>query len=383
LLCTEGALITAVSVRFGHIRNEKAIVHTSRNIEANGGVVPGICGQGLAFGGDLLELGINEMHSAQARRNGYGFAQSRDTAIKLVAQIDKNLALREKLIKQEPAADKEQADLQEMEGKVLADFRDTAIAEFERFHVGARKTLAQQNSFYICDAMFAKTFGIIGSSFGCHDILGGKEYAGWDVPTGIFTILSGSFIALDPVISRCYGKIVEKHAKASLEKHGLPTIWENADKLETDYGRMDSFCKNHQVKERPDMATLICRLQAYEANHKYITDELQRNAKALRRGNRTAIQNMGMGSLVGASKVAQGILAVRSGAYIGHTTQRFTLFTVGNLVYLPSVSLACLDNIRIQTTNEVRRSKQRDAGTLPGQIIKTRLDELNKIEKTI
>lgn len=383
LAATDAGVITTVAERFGgHIHGAKAIKSASRNINANGGIIPGAVGQATGGAGSLLEFGINQWHSKQARDKGFGFKDARDKAIKMVAEIDRKMAEREALIKQQPAADKELADMQELEGKVLADFRDMAIAEFERYHVGARKTLAQQNSFYLMDAGLNKTEGVIAGLIAIQDILDGRP--GLDISVGIFQGTSGLFIILNPILSRLYGKHIEHVAKRDLERHGLPTIYENSDKLATDWGRMQSFCKNHQLAERADCATLTCRLAAFDSNHKFVTDELQRNAKAIRRGNRTAIQNMGMATIIGGTKLAFGILAIDSGAnYLHDNIRRYTLFSAANLQYMPALSLGVMDNFRIQIGNEVRRSKQQKAGTLPGQLIKQRLQELDKVEKTI
>jgi hypothetical protein len=277
--------------------------------------------------------------------------------------------------------------MQELEGKVLADYRDMAVAEFERYWVGARKTLAQQNSFYILDAVMNKTPAIISSSFGLADILGLKHLTlprpGFDIVTGTFGLIQGSFIVANPLLSRYYGKMVEKHSKNELAAHGLPAVWENGDKLETDWSHLTGFCANHQMRDRPELALLVQRMDAYDANHKFYVDELQRNAKALRRGNRTAVQNMGMATIVGGSKIAQSVLQVRCGHYRANGVQRYTLFSTGGLVYLPSIYLASLDNIRIQTGNESRRARLKSQNALPGQIIKTRMIELDRVEKRI
>jgi hypothetical protein len=340
----------------------------------------------------VIEFGVNMGHSVAADRHGYGFKQTRETATKIVAGIDKKMIDRENLIKQQPADSKEVAEMQELEGKVLADFRDMAVAEFERYHVGAQKTLAQQNSFYLLDFGPNKTMSIISGVFGTEDILGYGYHGtvghaarpGFDIVTGVTGLVAGTFTMANPMLSRVYSKMVEKHAKKSLEAHGLPTVWENGDKLEADWSRLSNFCKNHQVGDRPELSAVVQRMDIYDANHKFCVDELQRNARSLRRGNRTAVQNMGMATLVGGSKIAQATLQTVSGAgYFHDNTRRFTLFSTGGLVYLPSIWLAAMDNMRIQTTNEVRRAKLKKAGTLPGQIIKHRMDELSLVEKKI
>ncbi len=386
-----------VADSFDHIHSSESAnpAHSqgtaSKNLRANGSFITSVVGNSIATGADFLEFGINEGHSAAARRNGYGFAQSRETAVRLVGAIDKKMIERENLIKQQPEADKEVAEMEELEGKVLSDFRDLALAEFERYHVSARKTLAQQNSFYLLDASTNKSVGTAAAIFGIEDILGyayqGEAHAarpGLDIATGSLNMVQGCFIIANPIISRIYAKHVEKVAKADLVKAGLPTVWENGDKLEADWTRLHNFCQNHQVQDRPVLHAAAERMDVYDANHKFTVDELQRNARSIRRGNRTAVQNMGMATIVGGSKIGQATLQLVSGyGYFHDNSRRYTLFSTGGLVYMPSLWLASLDNIRIQGGNEIRRAKLAKQGTLPGQIIKKRMDELNKVESKI
>jgi len=380
LALTEAGIIVTVTERGEHLHDDQTKKNSTNKL-ANDGTLLGAIGQTLAGFGSATELGINEYHAIQAQRNGYGSKEARNTAVKLVADIDQKLAARERLIKEQPAADKEQAELQEYEGKVLADFRDLALAEFERYHIGAKKTLAQQNSFYVLD-MVKNTSGVIGSFFIMHSILRAKRQ--YNITGGVFNTVSGFMIALDPVLSRVVAKCVEHADKKNLEEHGLPMVWERQVKLEDDYGRFCKFCENHQVKDRPELSRVVARLEAYDANHAYITNELQRNERTLRRGNRTAVQNMGTGLLVGSTKIANGVLTIVPGALYAHDGIRTNNFIfAANVAYLPGVTYGLLDNIRIQTQREFQRSKQIKNHEAPNQIIKSRLDQLNSIEKKL
>jgi hypothetical protein len=377
---TEAGIITTIAERGEHIHDDHAHLN-SKNKLANGGTLLGAIGQIMAGFGSATELGINEYHAIQAQHQGYGSKEARNTALKLVADVDHKLAERERLIKEQPSSDQEIAELQEHEGKVLADFRDLAVAEFERYHTSAKKALAQQNSFYALD-VGKNTAGVIGSFFIMHSILRG--FRQYNIPGGVFNTVSGAMIALDPVISRLVAKAVERADKRNMEQHGLPTVWENKVKLEEDYGRLTQFCANHQVKDRPELARIVARLEAYDANHAYVTDEIQRNSRALRRGNRTAVQNMGTGFIVGSTKMANGILTIVPGAKYAHSsTHTNTLIFAGNVAYLPGVSWGLLDNIRIQTQREFQRANQQKSHELPNQIMKARLDQLNAVEKKI
>jgi hypothetical protein len=211
-----------------------------------------------------------------------------------------------------------------------------------------------------------------------------KVLRNYNFAGGLFSMLSGVMIVADPVVSRLVGNAVADADKRNMIKAGLPQVWENADKLETDYTRFHNFCINHQVKDRPELAALVARVEAYDANHAYCVSEIQRNASELRRGNRTAVQNMGTGALVGSTKIAAGIMTMHCGHnYIHDGNRTNTNLFIANLVYLPGVTWGLLDNIRIQTQREFRQQQLKKEGKLPGQIIQARLDQLNSIEKKI
>lgn len=380
LALTEAGLIVSVTERGKHLTGTNS-KKNSANTLANGGALPGAIGQSIAAAGSALELTINKYHSYKAKKKGFGFKQARDTAVKLVSEIDAGMAKREQLIKQEPASDREIAQMQELEGLLLADFRDLAVAEFERYHAGAKKTLAQQNSFYCLDIGKNAT-GVVGTFLIMHSILYGAR--AWNLSGGIMNTISGAMIMADPVLSRLIGDAAAKHDKKDMERHGLPMIYEKADKLEADYARMCQFCKNHQLADRPEMSTMMARVAAYDANYDYCVNEIQRVDKELTAGSRTAIQNLATSSFVGATKVTNGIMTANCGAHYVHDGIRTnTNLFAASTVYLTGVSWGLLDNVRIQTQREIKQRKLAKEHRLPGQLIQARLDELNQLESKV
>ena len=221
LAATEAAIVVSVAERGDHLSTERS-KHLSKNILANGGQLPAAIGQTVAMAGDLDELAINEFHAIRAQHDGYGSKEARDTAVKLVSEIDRKIAQREQLIKQEPASDHEVAQMQELEGHVLSDFRDLSLAEFERYHVSAKKTLVQQNSFYILDSLKNAT-GVVGNAMIMKSILYGDRH--FNVSGGLLSVISGALIMSDPFLSRMAGKIVEKPTKQTWKRQDcLPSM---------------------------------------------------------------------------------------------------------------------------------------------------------------
>ena len=197
LIATDAALITGTAAHFDHIHHGGG----SANVSANGALLPYATGNCVAAGEDTLELAINGYHSWQAGQNGYGSKFARDHVVAMVHDIDQKLLTRDRLIKEEPTSEKELAELQVLEGKVLADFRDIGVAKFEQIHTGAKKTLASQNSFYVLD-IATKTTGAIAAFDGMHAYLRGA--GGYVVPCGVLNIVSGGLIIINPILSKLW-----------------------------------------------------------------------------------------------------------------------------------------------------------------------------------
>ncbi|HEY9792831.1 MAG TPA: hypothetical protein V6D22_20695 [Candidatus Obscuribacterales bacterium] len=404
--------------------------HTNRApIIVNGTIVPGIISFFMGDTGDAIELGINMWHSWQASRHGFSQTQSRKYVAGLIADIDKKLADREAAIRQEPTSDAELAQLQQMEGKVLTDFRDVSVSEFERFHIGASRVLARENSFYLLD-MARTSLGIYNNWMAASFVIR-KHNRGIGVFSITSTIIS-SMIMLDPILARVAGSAAARMDRRSLESSGLPRLVESPAKLKSDYSALSGFAASHRTSDKPAVAAAISRLDTYDANHNYYTNEIQKNASALRRGQRAAIQNMGMGVAIGGTRLVQGVIgdyitqyhqhvrgpatwldltthksvtsvlppnghsvliangspkqnpngtAGGAGVWQGRQTNEW-LYTSA-VVYLAGISTAIIDSWRIRLSSELAYQRQKSHHSLPGQVIRARLAQLDQMEAKI
>ena len=191
LALTDAGTIVSVGERGEHIHG-KEFAHISQNKTGNGGALLGAIAQIIAGSGSGIELAINEGHSYSSKKKGYSPNQARDVVLKLVSDIDKKLEAREKLIRERPSSQSEYAQMQLLEGKVLVDFRDLCVSEFERYHASEVKTLAQQNSFYMLD--IAKN-GVGGVGL-FYLVFAALHHArAMNLTGGIFTTISGAMIA--------------------------------------------------------------------------------------------------------------------------------------------------------------------------------------------
>jgi hypothetical protein len=378
--CTMAGLIMGVAERGEHYENDGFKKNRNTVLE-NGNVLGGV-GQCIGMGADALEFAINAYHSWEASHHGFSPNEAKNYVASLVSEIDKKMQERQTLLNAgQGTPDPQVAEMAKLETKVLADFRDLSVSEFERFHVGARKTLAQQQAFYLLD--FTKnTTGAIANLLAEQAIKQKDRH--YNDSAGIMMTISGAMIMADPLLSRAYAKMVEQADRRELERSGLPKLVENAAQLKTDFDALHAYCSSHTGMPSSIVTNSVNRLEAYDCNETYFTDQIQKNAAELRKGNRIAIQNIGSGLGVGATKVTAGALLTTAGVgYVGSAKETNRLIFWGNTTYLAGTGYAVLDNARIQVSREITYQKQKSKGQLSGPLIHARLDRLDQIEKKI
>ncbi len=140
-----GAIISVVNR--GSYLNRPAGVKRYAQQSAN--YIPAI-GSIVGATAALMEFGINGYHDVVARRHGFSPSAAMKHVSGIKTEIDTMMAERQALTKVEANAPELAGHVQvdEAEGKVLKDLRDQSIQEFERFHVGARRTIAYQQMQY-------------------------------------------------------------------------------------------------------------------------------------------------------------------------------------------------------------------------------------------
>lgn len=374
--------IIGTGERSQHFTNPK---HVSANRVGNGNLI-GMIGSWIGAGGALLELGIIEYHDIQANRHGFSTAAARKHVLDLKDQINQLLAERDALIQIEQSAPvlTGHAEVDQVEGKVLRDIRDLTLFEYVRFHVGSRKYMAFQRSLYFLD--FSKfTCSALGSLFAYLALH--KHDRKWNARAGTLFCVSGGLIMTTPLIARAVGYASGKfHEKLiSPVSKGIET--KEIATLEADQAKLESLCK--EGKCSPDQVRgPVERAAVYHFEDKCFQDQLHQSLQEQRAGRLTATQNVLSGLFIGGTKLGSGILFTSVGyRHNGHSAKdsRITNYNLAAAAILATVGsgTAMLDTLRIQVQAEVNRRKMKIAGTLPSQLLKARLDELDAMEKRL
>lgn len=372
-----GAIVSIVE-RGRHIHSPKRVSPAHQEYANFIPMIGNIIGASAA----AMEFGINQWHDIQASRRGFSPKAATQHVLALKADIDRLLAERAALIKIESAAPMlAHAEVDDAEGQLLQDLRDQGLQEFERFHVGARRTLAFQQMQYFFD-MTKNATGAIGYDFAYLSLH--RHDRKWNYRAGVLFVVSGALTVAGPIVSRVFAKEV-----AELHKHRLHRSLQDAeqsklDKLVADHAKFAQLC--HDTRIAPDSVTkAVDREVIYGAAEKTFQDQITSSEKTRNKAKLTAGQNIFGGVFSGGSKIASGVLFMRAGNEYKGKGLRNDRGTNNNLfaasvVSVPASMYLILDTLRIQATGEIKRSKLKRDGQLPGQLAQKRLAQLDSME---
>lgn len=343
----------------------------------------------IGAGAAVMEFGINGYHDIIARKHGFSPGDARAKVGGLKNEIDKLMAERDNLtrIESTSGALSGEAELDRAEGKVLADVLDQSLQEFERFHVGARKTIAFQQMQYFFDFTKYVTNGLGYEFAACSLHLHHRRYNG---NAGVLFITSGMLSVCGPVVSRFWAKGVGEMTRSNLERSIGHSYKAQVSTLEADLANLDKLSKQTRIANRAERA--IVRAGHYEDHEKTYTNEIRAAEKAKNAAVMTASQNIFGGAFTGGLKIAQGVTFTvvgfnhnfRAGAD-SLTADRVTntnLFA-GGVCALTASAYSLLDNTRIMLRGEINRHKLAAKGMLPGQLVASRLKQLDTVEQKL
>jgi hypothetical protein len=332
----------------------------------------------------IMEFSINEYHDYEAYTKGFSPGKARAHVTELKNDINRLMAERDALVRLERSAPMltGRAEIDDLEGKALADMRDLSLLEYQRFHVSARRLLAFQQMQYFFDLGKSVTNGL-GYDFGYLALH--RRRRPWNYRAGVMFITSGALTVGAPIASRLWAKGISEY-----HRYYTRGPVENLEDKETacllkDKAAIEAAIKNTQMDS---VSSQLDRAAIFEDCGKAFQDSVQSASKELNKAKLVATQNIGAGAYVGASKIASGILFAVPG-YLhdynvnkSQTASRVTnhLLFASGVVGLQASGFSFLDTLRIQLSGEINRHKLAKQGRLPGQLIKARLGQLDALE---
>lgn len=347
-----------------------------------------ICMIGSIIGasGAAIEFWINQYHDWEAARKGFSPRAARKHVLELKDQIDKLMAERALMVRIEKSAPllTAHAEIDDAEGRVLKDMRDLGLLEYSKFHIGQRRFMAFQQSLYFFDLAKYST-SAIGSFFAYMSLH--KHRRVWNNRAGVLFDISGALTIAAPLASRGIGILAGKFHKHLISDISKDVETREIAQLEKDEAILEQLCKGGRCPA-DSVAAAVERAEVYNKSSMGFQNELQSSLAANRKAKLVAQQNIASGLFVGGTKIAAGSLfnvvgkRYNTNSALSGRVTNYDLFVAGILGVVGSgVSFA--DTLRLQVRGEIARHKLAKQGRLPGQLINTRLKQLDEMEQRL
>lgn len=390
-------VMTAAGLLGQVVARERSIANTTRTINNKTGQVVAkprplnrraietalatqMIGQQIGSLGALTELGINYYHSQQAKKHGFDRATALKKAAAMRQELKALLSEREQLV-ESVLMMPTQREVLRLEGEVLRDICNLTFDEYRHFHINIARFRTVQNSLYVGDFLKCSVgwpgnlLGILGQANRNPTLAG---------PNGICVATSGAMIALNPIVSRGLGKLMEYQTRKKLNREFGNTERQDLDDFEKDTKLLRNALLRHRQYGNAPMLACEDRMELYETEDLCRKKAFELGLEEIRAGQRTATQNVASAQIVGQTKIANGVgLMVAGFRYPRNTRASFPVTVDGQIAYLAGSWFGAADNIRIQVQAEAARRRLKRQRLLPGQVFGDRLKALDELEKRV
>ncbi len=389
--------MTAAGLMGQVIARERSLAKTTRTINPDTGQVVAkprplnrhaieralasqMIGQQIGSLGALTELGINYYHSRQAKKNGYDRATALKKAAAMRQELKALLSEREQLVESVLMMPTQRAVLR-FEGQVLRDICNLTFDEYRRFHINIARFRTLQNSLFIGDFLKASVgwpgnlLGIIGQSDRNPELSG---------PNGVCVATSGALVALNPIVARGLGKLMEIQTRKKLNREFGSTERQDLDDFEKDTKLLREALVIHRQYGNAPMRACEDRMALYETEDLSRQKSVELALSEIKAGQRSATQNVATAQIVGQTKIANGIGLMLGGfAFPQNPRAGFPVTVDGQIAYMSGAYFGSLDNIRIQVQAEIARRRLKRQRLLPDQVFSDRMTALEELEKRV
>ena len=307
---------------------------------------------------------------------------AKEHVIAQLSEIDQLLKEREAVVQQEQSdPNNTNARLAAAESDVLKDSRDLSLAEFERFHIGAKKYGAFQKSLY---ALNIATMGTLGPAEILPLVAAYQRDGSVDEPAAVLAIIVGGLFMATPIVSRSIGKLAGDRDRRSLASCTGDVVTRDITKLDADRDRLKQLCQASGNSGLESTSGAAARLAVYDSQGKGFKERLDKAASELRAGRRVTTENVITGTVVGGTVVGAESAIACAGFHYATNARRFnTLADAGSIAIVGALSLDALNNLRNYTKAELNRHQLSRKGQLPNQALEGRLKELDEIEAAL
>jgi hypothetical protein len=329
----------------------------------------------VAIAQETFELLENFYDDWKTKKHGFDPASTKVKAIALRDEIDGLMNQRSQAIANHVGAPQEQ-EMLTAEGKVLRDLRDLELDEYGRYYSAARRARSVQNAYYIPEIMqrgVALSAAIVGTvaqerqevnDFGCF---------------GVLQCVGALLQIASPIAAVTTNKIQEGRAKKALVPVLTGQQIHSVGELDNDRKHFEDLALTATGSPQFGQRATVYKMARDNASASLALS--QREEAAAKKLFKTAfiLKSFAAGMLT-----SYGVISMCGG---------YTKIT--NLRHISELGLAAALQLEILTLygfadgcirfplNEMRIAKARAAGLLPGQVLSTRINNLDHMETIV
>jgi hypothetical protein len=371
----EAGLITGIAERDFQIHHS---VH-SQAVVLEHSLIPQMIGQFIGPVGDLDELAVNALHAWKAHRVGLGSTTVKQTSIRLKEHI-KDLLEQRSIILRQSSISQSDKELFEAEGNLLADIADVVWRQTSRTQRTQYQLGATQNAFYLLDSAKNLT-GALGNLVGLVSLHQVRPRL--NVQANELTTISGSFIMVNPQLSRLMGRMSARFQSRRLAPNDRGAAEQAIAKLNQDL-RIFKKLSQSSGNESETVSNPVNRMATVDKQIGRFSVRLQKDERSDQKAFTAALGRTAVGALSGSSKVASGITGIiAAGRYTDQPKKGAPLLLGGTISYAAGTDIILFDNLRLEILREIRYQRDKAAGTLPRKLLEEQLTKLDSLDQTL
>jgi len=374
---TEAGITTVAISRWRYYTDPK---QAPRNL-LKAGPIMNLTGASIVIGGTLIESILSRLRDHQLALEGLDAKATLNHFIKIKLQLDNLLTEREQMILVSQKLSPVQQEILKADGIVLKDIRDLELARFTNYYARASQAKVTRDVGALLSLAGAGTGGFLGSLNSLLAVSNHQPRRGGTA--GIGFIISGSIVALTPLLIRATSQIAENRAARQAQKT-LGEQTQSLDKLETDQQHLLDLLAQADNSELAFLNGLSARTAAYQLHKEIFENQNIVAAKKADQSKRTFREQLAFSSIVGGTNLARGIqVAIAGFGYPNNAKTGFLLTATASTTYMVGAGAWIINTLQERTRAEILAQKIKAATSSTQAQLQDRLERLEEMEEIV
>lgn len=154
--------------------------------------------------------------------------------------------------------------------------------------------------------------------------------------------------------------------------------------LACDAEQLQSLLRSHKPALQGALPCATDRSDIYAKERELLSTEDGSNVREYKQAKRTTIENIVYGTIVGSSRISQGVTGmVGAWEYPNEKWIASRLTAAGSTAYGAGTAFNILETARVRFTDEVQTRRLAKQGLLPSQLLQRRLEGLDEMQNSM